>query len=161
MPNSCSNVLSATGPSAALERFQSAAKSGDAVLSFESLYPVPDESWSNEEIDRWIRMNWGTWLVYPAHLITSPVKPPKRLVYEFVTAWSPPIALTERIASEYPDLTFELRFCEPAMAKCGHVTVHGDSFEGKSEPGCSHTISDRSIFRFSSASRFRSIMGRL
>jgi hypothetical protein len=158
MPNSCSNVLSITGPSTLLDRFQSAAKSGDAVLSFESLYPVPDGSWSNDEMDRWVRSNWGSWLVYPAHLVRSPVKPQKRLVYEFVTAWSPPIALTERVASEYPELKFELRFCEPAMAKCGHVTVHGDSFEGASDPACSHSIDEISRFGLPTYLQLDSIM---
>jgi hypothetical protein len=160
MPNSCSNVLSITGPPATLERFQSAAKSGDAVLSFEALYPVPGEGWSNEEIDRWVRTNWGSWLVYPAHLVRSPIKPQMRLVYEFVTAWSPPIALIERVASEYPELTFELRFCEPAMDKCGHAMAHGVRIKGVSDPECSHTISDYSRFRFS-AERIRSTMARM
>jgi len=158
MPNSCSNVLSITGPPAVLERFQSAAKSGDAVLSFESLYPAPDEGWSNGEIDRWVRSNWGSWLVYPAHLVTSPIKPPKLLGYEFVTAWSPPIPFIERIAQKFPELTFALRFCEPDMGKCGHITVHGDRVEGMYDPDCAHLISDSSIFRLSPAARIRSIM---
>jgi hypothetical protein len=161
MPNSCSNVLSITGPPATLERFQSAAKSGDAVLSFEALYPVPDENWSNEEMDRWVRSNWGSWLLYPAHLVRSPVEPQKCLVYEFVTAWSPPIAVVERVASEYPELTFELRFCEPAMAKCGLVTVHGESFEIASDPECSHVIDEISKSGLPTYPQLRSIILRL
>jgi hypothetical protein len=161
MPNSCSNVLYITGPTAALERFKSAAKSGDAVLSFESLYPMPDEGWSNEEIDRWVQSNWGSWLVYPAHLVRSPVELQKRLAYEFVTAWSPPIALIERVAPEYPELTFELRFCEPAMDKCGRATAQGVRIKAVSDPECSHTISDYSRFRFSPVARIRSILSRI
>jgi|GEM_PF-6641755 len=160
MPNSCSNVLSITGPPKVLERFQSASKSGDAVLSFDSLCPLPDQGLSNEEKHSWILQNWGTWLVYPALLVTSPVKPLKRLVYEFVTAWSPPIALFEHVAPEYPELKFELRFCEPTRNICGHVTVHYVSFKGESDLECTHSISDYSRFRILSA-RFGATVERL
>lgn len=155
MPNSCSNVLSIAGPPDQLERFQAAAECGEGLVSFESLFPLLDDGWSAEEKHRWI---WQNRLVCPPRLRTSSTGTHDRLVYEFVTAWSPSIELIERIALEYQELTFELRYCEPAMAKCGHVTVHGDSFEGASNPACSHAIDELSCFGLPTYPQLRSIM---
>ena len=44
------------------------------------------------------------------------------LQYRFDSPWSPPVDFFEKISSEWPNLTFELEYCEPGMAFAGRST---------------------------------------
>ena len=106
-------------------------------FSFHALFPVPDEirklpydcnrakemaetlglevtqggySWENE--------NWGCkWGASESSLFDEEKN---FLHYGFDTPWGPPIAFLEKVAKDWPELTFEIKFSEPGM-----------NFEGK------------------------------
>lgn len=48
------------------------------------------------------------------------------LQYKFDTPWSPPISLFEKVAKDFPSLTFELEYYEPGMGFAGRNTFSGD-----------------------------------
>lgn len=51
------------------------------------------------------------------------------LIYTFDTAWSPPIALLQRIGLQWPMLTFLLDYEEMGVGFKGICKVKGDSIE--------------------------------
>ena len=48
------------------------------------------------------------------------------LQYSFDSAWSPPISFLEKVAKDYPSLTFELEYYEGGMEFAGRSTFDGD-----------------------------------
>ena len=51
------------------------------------------------------------------------------LQYQFDSPWAPPIPFFEKIAPEFPNLTFELEYYEPGMAYAGRTTFQGDHYD--------------------------------
>lgn len=118
-----------------------------------ALYPVPEEvlkvgySVQSETLsalerldslimkDKWIDgytwcvSHWGTkWDVY-GNVVKSivDITVPNELtyVYDFPTAWSPPIPWTEKVAADYPTLSFRLAYCEEGACFAGEVKFDG------------------------------------
>jgi hypothetical protein len=48
------------------------------------------------------------------------------LQYQFDSAWSPPISFFEKVARDFPNLTFELEYYEQGMGFAGRSTFEGD-----------------------------------
>jgi hypothetical protein len=61
---------------------------------------------------QWRIAHWGTkWDVQA----TLENETPDFLVYEFESAWSPPVKWLEKVAGDFPSLRFVLRYDEPGM----------------------------------------------
>lgn len=131
MPNWCENALTINGPAEDIQKFkQDGYLDDEQFLSAKKFLPIP-ESLRNintvgerldlvlsEEVEPsnwydWCVKNWGTkwdfcdlsvskeeWLESDANEIS------------FNTAWSPPIALFDFIAKQYPTLSFKLAYLE-------------------------------------------------
>ena len=94
---------------------------------FDSLYPVPkniiEEGYSNSGYN-WCITNWGTkWDLSSDTSIDEDTD--SILDISFDTAWSPPVAWLEKVAKDYPQLKFELKFEEGGMAFAGYQKYIG------------------------------------
>lgn len=143
MPNVCVNELTITGPKKELDRFLEAAKgdpelywSEETPFSLQSLVPLPDhidikdvDIPSDLALDErwytWCMRNWGTkWDVMETYHFKRHTD--RRVLIAFGTALGPPIeAFTNKIALEFPTLTFTLRFEEEGMSISGECTWRG------------------------------------
>jgi hypothetical protein len=50
------------------------------------------------------------------------------LQYEFQSPWSPPISFFEKVAKDFPSLTFELEYYEDGMGYAGRNTFNDDDY---------------------------------
>lgn len=143
MPNWCENKLTVSGPKQDVERFCKenrgrklgqkammakghAAGRGEARLRrglAELAGRKPATFWFT-----WRCQNWGTkWDVGASTCTKSEAYDRKseyrrmRVVYQFDTAWSPPVHWMHRASKRYPTLSFVLRFNEPGMCVRGQV----------------------------------------
>lgn len=55
------------------------------------------------------------------------------LQYSFASAWSPPISFLEKIAKDFPSLTFELEYYEGGMGFAGRCTFEQGEFVSEEE----------------------------
>lgn len=122
MTNWCSNTLRVLGPEQAVTRFRERAigfypgknsplDAQPSVLSFHSLIPIPPERMESRLRLKWEMENWGCETgAYEARLAEDW---DDGLIYEFDTAWSPPIEFLERVSTQWPDLIFVLEYEEP------------------------------------------------
>ena len=168
MPNWCTNRLTITGPKADVEAFIEKAKGKEldckgnpAQLSFDSIIPQqyddpkyqnaktshvelnaehPDFNWYQWRVD-----NWGVkWDLHPdeigletnAHLDDNTMD----AVYEFTTAWCPPVQFYEKITAMYPALSFDAYAWEPGCSnwwmffgECGEVVDTDDQHIDQAE----------------------------
>ncbi|MEW6770053.1 MAG: hypothetical protein AB1330_01485 [Bacillota bacterium] len=98
-------------------------KEGDfePTYCFNALYPVPDdvvESGYDPAGYCWCATHWGTkWDVAGDVVLHS--HHPGFCSYLFKTAWSPPERWLAYVAQTFPNLTFELLWCEPGMQIAG------------------------------------------
>jgi len=72
---------------------------------------------------QWQTDHWGTKWDVDGELLESH---DTFLQYKFDTPWSPPISLFEKVAKDFPSLTFELEYYEPGMGFAGRNTFSGD-----------------------------------
>ena len=132
MPNWCNNTLTVEGAEKEVQRFKQRAKSkaskGDADLSLACLYPIPEGVYQGnlgpEESQRYGKNNWRDWCIthwgtkWDADAtLTNEI--PDFLVYEFESAWSPPVAWLKKVARDFPRLRFTLIYDEPRMGFAG------------------------------------------
>jgi len=138
MPNWCDCDLLINGSQESLSVFEKVANTVEQVLDQNVFIPYPEKfhrldeiakKWDNtmfpnkNRADRpadgfnnggyeWCLENWGTkWG------ICRPTKEKIHgtLVYHFETAWEPPLPIIIKMGSEFPDLTFELKYFEQGM----------------------------------------------
>ena len=128
MPNWCENRLTVEGAKKVVQQFKQLAKpkgdKADSDLSLASLYPVPEGVYQGdlgpEESKRYGKNNWRDWCIThwgtkwdaDARLTSELVD---FLVYEFESAWSPPVAWLKKVARDFPRLRFTLIYDEPGM----------------------------------------------
>lgn len=130
MPNWCMNKLDVIGRDVDLEEFKKATSDSDGNLSFAALVPPPE----NEPYDwrTWADTHWGTkWDVSPedcAHDVHHEDFLPT-MMWEFTTAWAPPIAWLYQVAAQYPHLDFKLWFDEPGMSFSGCAVLRKGSVD--------------------------------
>src|SRR4051794_27099727 len=129
MPNWCSNQLTITGPEEDVLAFKEKAAGHSPWpeapqelnrLNFHSLVPVPEEILGQgyrEAGCDWELKNWGckwgscnTWIVD---------EDPGSIIYEFDTAWSPPLQFIATVAKQRPTLTFTLAYDEAGCCLSG------------------------------------------
>lgn len=150
MPNWCGNTLVVTGPDTDVEAFVTATSNKAGSLQFERLVPVPRGTKEQIESGEWDQIMvqvaaWGTkWDVTSDDndaSATPTILEPGAVVWEFVTAWSPPNAWLHTVAPQFPTLDFELTYDEPGNAFCGYqVWEHGTLAEERERDWSSTTV---------------------
>lgn len=119
MPNYCENHLTITGLRKDLEAFRDratlreASSAGEEAtpLCFKRLLPIPDPLFDIEDYEYdWMLAHWGCHRSAEDAecFIFCDDKGRGQLVYEFLTAWSPPVRLIETVSASHPNLTFSL-----------------------------------------------------
>jgi len=155
LPNWCYNTLTITGTSQRLVEFEAyASRKRGKILHEDAFKPYPrkfkkadkehDKAWKamlsqppaeqdpsadlppdgfNNGGLAWCIKNWGTkWGICEPKIIESS---PTHLIYEFDTAWAPPIPLVKVMSRKFPDLHFELYYEEPGMSFQGTCNCDG------------------------------------
>jgi hypothetical protein len=132
MPNWCENTLTVEGAEKDVQRFKQLAKpkatQADVDLLLASLYPIPEGVYQGdlkpEEFQKYGKNNWYVWCI--THWgtkwdvdATLTNELPDFLVYEFESAWSPPVAWLKKVAQDFPRLRFTLIYDEPGMGFAG------------------------------------------
>ena len=145
MANMCENYLRISGPADDVGRFKERAMgyspwhmpvSGEAPepLNFHSLLPIPDEVLAagyHAAGYEWEYEHWGCkWGACGSRIVDDW---DEGLLYEFDSAWSPPLQFIEQVSRQWPTLVFVLEYEES-----------GDGYKGlaKAEAG---TLEDHCI----------------
>jgi hypothetical protein len=148
MPNWCLNKLTVLGSREDVQAFRDKAKgqspwpqpkeaeqAAENPLNFHSLVPVPEQvlkSGYESAGHLWETEHWGCkWGAAETAIVDEC---DGLIVYDFHTAWSPPIELLETTAKLFPALTFLLDYDEPGMAFKGIAKFKGEA----SEDHCIH-----------------------
>jgi hypothetical protein len=101
-----------------------------SVLNFHSLLPVPDEVLAagyEKACYDWEKKNWGCiWGTTEATILDEWEG---LVMYEFNTAWSPPLEFLEALAKKWPNLVFVLEYEEPGCAFQGLAKFQGEHHE--------------------------------
>lgn len=149
MPNWCDNKLVISGPKDGLVRFDKAFRGRyvpwtkdiptDERYCLNALYPVPDEvlavgyvsrKWSIAALFKpkkshdgytWCDSHWGT--KWDIDQVQQQWLSDTSIQYAFETAWAPIVPWVEKVASDWPDLTFDLYYFEPGAWFAGHLSV--------------------------------------
>ena len=133
MPNWCEDDLAVSGPKTEIKKFrkQGEANTKKKIINdfFAQFVPYPKDIFRGDVGQKeealygdktwvtWCPANWGTkWDANNCVVITEK---PNRVVYQFDTAWGPPIQWLEKVAAIYPKLHFELNYDEPGMVFSG------------------------------------------
>ena len=136
MPNWCENELAVWGDKADIRKLKTKAGGKDTDLFLNNLYPMPEElgetkspsnrskkalvkKYGAEHWYYWRINNWGTKWDVTAELTAET---DESLLYAFSTAWSPPIPWLKKVAMDYPELSFRLKYDEPGVGFAG-VTI--------------------------------------
>lgn len=152
MPNWCWNELHITGPEEQIARFLSRVKvdEDNSEVEYEiipRLIPLPTEAtkeivnsdgskttiFTDDGYDTAVKL-WGTkWADVHTELVSSE---PQYLLFEFDSAWSPPIAGIIRVSELFPELRFVLNYYESGMTFRGQSTITkgreiSESFDGE------------------------------
>lgn len=117
----------------------------EPTYSLDALYPVPQEVIDvgfsgnrqgvsflealrdkNKWIDgyTWCVSHWGTKWDINGEMV-SVGKDDNEYTYHFSTAWSPPVAWVEKVAKDWTDLSFELRYEEGGVGFAGYLLFEG------------------------------------
>jgi len=79
---------------------------------FNALYPVPKEILSkgfDKTGRRWCDNHWGTkWDAYDLKIVRGE----NEVTFLFTTAWEPPKSLLQKVAGDFPELSFALSYSE-------------------------------------------------
>jgi hypothetical protein len=138
MPNWCHNTLDVTGRPDRVAEFQEANSTPDQPLTFAAAAPEPPGD--DDDCLQFHLVHWGTkWdavfstdrtLAFGAEGMDVQASgaalgvqgSAETRVYQFDTAWSPPLAWLVHASDQWPDLTFHLRFGEPGNDFAGEAT---------------------------------------
>ena len=90
----------------------------------------------------WNNAYWGTkWDVYGrVDTATSIDLPDKHYLYEFQTAWSPPLPWLDQLVLDYPEINFKLWYEERGAAFAGTVTYEGGDLISNKEYQPKHKV---------------------
>ena len=131
MPNWCENILIVEGDPRKVREFKKRVKGKGTALSLDKLHPMPKAlENTTADVDKpnwydWCVDNWGTKWEIKAKLVREFEG---YLEYFFPSAWTPPLAWLEKVAKDYPELKFRLKYEElevgfMGMAKAGKGKV--------------------------------------
>lgn len=150
MPNWCDNKLEIQGDADEIKQVILSLE-GDGEFDFNKVIPYPEKfaQMDKEEKDsgyraggyKWCNENWGTkWNACQVIRLTSG--------FEFLTAWSPSVPVTQKLSEQYPNLTFIHRFEENNADYSGYVIFKaGVQLEGKGGDFDDYPLSDHSWAR--------------
>lgn len=132
MPNWCDNIITITAVDADVLQLAINTMRGDdnRILSFSAIYPPP-ESVSDEDMLAWQRGAWGCkWDIVNDDLtddwersqsLDTEGQPFYMISACFQTAWSPPTGVFAELATRYPALRINLRYCETGACFAGYT----------------------------------------
>ena len=125
MPNYCNNTLTVSGSNESLNKFWIENRSIDneeeenEYLSFNKSVPIPK---NHDDWYHWCIDNWGTkWDAFECTLneidsINDNLDEDcTSLIYQFDTAWGPPLIWLQKIVNIYINISFTLEYSEPGM----------------------------------------------
>lgn len=82
---------------------------------------------------QWRIENWGTkWDITESFI---EVDDPTELLFVFDSAWAPPVAWLEKIASKFPELRFGISYEEPGIDFCGYYIFENGEVVENDETG--------------------------
>ena len=135
MPNWCNNTVTITGQSGVLACLVAIAgettEEGLHHIDFSKIIPPPEDSTLG-----WRVKNWGTkWNATESLVCCERTSDGVKEIpitdqeahFWFDTAWSPPFPVIDALGRQFPDLTFELGYCEDGMCFHGTYCVRGDT----------------------------------
>lgn len=94
----------------------------DAARKIGELMQANLETYGYKNWYDWSIANWGTkWDIEGSGDRYSD----DHASYDFQSAWSPPIEAFVEISRAFPDLTFDLEYCEPGGGFCGRAEIKG------------------------------------
>ena len=140
MPNWCEDRLEVRGPADDLRRFYDQAKGPEPtngekpeLLCFNNFVPRPPEPIPSPDHMpgwwHWCIQNWGTkWEPNEVNVVSGSIEE-EVVVYDFMTAWSPPCPAVAAMAKQFPTLHFVLRYREPGIGFEGIFEVEGENVE--------------------------------
>jgi hypothetical protein len=123
MPNECENWVRISGPQDSIALLKS------KPFTLNTWVPKPEEV-KGEELDTWINEHWSTrWIMQERCKGGEPVLEEKKdgvLESRFLSAWTPPIAFYNTLATLFPEITLEYEYTEWGMGFVGYGTAKPD-----------------------------------
>ena len=143
MPNWTNNILTVFGPEAEVQAFKKQAvghspwftaaelvSEQPSPLNLHNIVPVPKEvleAGYDEKGYDWEKLNWGCkWGACNCQVADEDAG---RIVYNFDSAWCPPVEFIETAAKSWPTLTLLLEYEELGMAFKGIAKAQGEEME--------------------------------
>jgi len=136
MPNWCTNRVGIyANDKKEIKKIKKLLQGEDSVFDFNKIVPMPEEFNDEKELTElesarlkkkhgavgwreWCVKNWGTKWDADAAEITE--EGDFSLVYEFNTAWSPPVPLVYKIRARFPKLKISAFYDEPGVERAGY-----------------------------------------
>jgi hypothetical protein len=160
MPNWCNNKLTIYGTEHALTSFMTAAATPESKFSMGVFFPLPEELANTsspnrapvEEQERlkekygaadwydWALANWGCKWDFSVESMSEDLEEGE-VEFDFDTAWGPPDKFMERLAAEFPSLTFVHMYAESGMGFGGMVTYKNGDVQSASMTDASEDTS--------------------
>jgi len=89
------------------------------------LYPIPQEVLDADTCYDWCIEHWGTkWEMQDENSFRESALVENNgteLLYGFFTAWEPPTMWLQKVAADWPELSFELEYEEPGQSIAGRM----------------------------------------
>ena len=142
MPNWCSCDPIIKGPKNIREHFEAYAKDPadktrlldmNQFIPYPKLFKIQDDAAKTDLSKKdgynhggyeWCLQNWGTkWNFGEVNMTTTK----NAHIYQFDTAWSPPIPVIGAMSERYPHLTFTLRYYEQGCGFSGMMEIRAGS----------------------------------
>lgn len=112
MPNYVDNDMRIYGDKIELNKIRDAvAGNGEAVISFDSIIPQPDDTseWAEDIFPGWYNWNIKHWGTKWNALYTDLSEEDDHLFYQFTTAWSPPFPIYDNLFETYPRVKYIIK----------------------------------------------------
>ena len=122
MPNWCENTLTVEGDPQIVRQFKERANGKGTALALDKVHPMPkalENTISPGDKPNWYDWcieNWGTKWEIEAELVGEGTG---CLMYSFFSAWTPPVAWLKKVAKDYPELRFRLKYEERGVGFMG------------------------------------------
>jgi len=147
MPNWCANRLKVSGSYEAMTKFREWL--GDEPLTLQRIKPMPDELtetvvWDTDEmteakqelVNRYGAHNWYEWRIknWGTKWDVAEIEQSEEngaLVFDYQTAWAPPLDAIRELAVKFPDLTIYTTYHEYGCEFTGEMTISGEDFDEK------------------------------
>ena len=117
MPNTCDNWIRVSGEPTQLAELQA------SPLQLDMFDPYPSDLPDHKSSD-WILEHWGTKWIVEELKVGSTVQlrpqPDGSLQTRFFSAWAPPVAFYNRLASAFPGIQVEYEYAEWGMGFVGY-----------------------------------------